>query len=128
MCRPIKSINWYFTDCKYKNANIKITCSVYITNKICTWLNNKLNWYNIINVCLTFFTEIRNFAISFYPPEARMKFFLPSMFSFYCLHVHWKETLFEQFFYFRKLFPKTKCSFSFCCAPSMFLFCWSHVL
>ena len=51
-----------------------------------------------------------------------------SVFSFYWLHVRWKITLPERFFYFWKVLAKVICSFSFCCSPSMFLFYCSHVL
>ena len=63
-------------------------------------LNNKLNWYNNMNVCLGFFSSIRNFPTTFYLHGARINFFLDSMFSmfpFYCLCVLWKITLSKQF-------------------------------
>ena len=34
----------------------------------------------------------------------------------------------NEFFYFRKPFAKATCSFSFCCAPSLFSFYFSHSL
>ena len=59
-----------------------------------------MNWYNNMNVCLGFFSSIRNFPTTFYLHGARINFFLDSMFSmfpFYCLCVLWKITLSKQF-------------------------------
>ena len=57
--------------CKYKH---NMQC--YITYKIHTLLNNKLNWQNNINVCLGFFSTTRSFPTTFYLSESNNQIFL----------------------------------------------------
>ena len=85
-------------------------------------------WLDSIVLTTLVFSLVRNFPTTFYLylPGARAKFFLASVISFYWSHVLWKITPSERFFYFRKLFTKSTCWFSFCFGPNIFVLLLIH--